>query len=394
MEPIFLFLLIVGFTVAGAGLGIITGLVPGIHVNNVSIMIVALSASLQLAVLSIFGDSLSEGEILTLIVSLIIGCLITHTFLDVIPSVFLGAPDEDMALSVLPGHKLMLEGRGYEAIKCSALGSFGSVLVAMLLLFPTRFFMGSPVEVYAKLWPFVSWILILIVSLLILNESGERTNPRTAFGRKNPEKLVSIRVETISIQDDPVQALPGRSLEQEEKVKLEGEITRIHGKKAISVSAKGVEFLAQTYKASNFQPGQFVTVKGQWEGTVPWHSHLVQKGWALCVFFLSGFLGLIVLGTPGFVTNNWYPIPELYISANSALLFPLFTGLFGLSTLLMSIAETPAIPKQELENAPLGLSPLRQLRGILSGTLAGGLVGWYPGVTSASATVIASVLTI
>ena len=89
----------------GCGFGIITGLIPGIHVNLVSMMLISMSGYLlgftQPIVLGVF----------------IIALAVTHTFLDSIPSIFLGAPDADMALNVLPGHKMLLEGKGYEAVK-------------------------------------------------------------------------------------------------------------------------------------------------------------------------------------------------------------------------------------------------------------------------------------
>jgi len=39
------------------------------------------------------------------------------------PSIFLGAPEADTALAVLPGHALLMEGRGEEAVRLSAIGS-------------------------------------------------------------------------------------------------------------------------------------------------------------------------------------------------------------------------------------------------------------------------------
>ncbi len=186
MNAAILLLTVILFTLMGSGFGIITGLIPGIHVNNVALVVLALQTSLISFTLAFLGSmDPSTFEIAIIITSLIIGCLITHTFLDIIPSVFLGAPEEDTALSVLPGHKLMLAGRGYEAIKCSALGSFGSVIVAVIALFPARLLMGSPVFAYEKLWPFIPFILILIVTLLILNERGELPELES----KKPPKL-------------------------------------------------------------------------------------------------------------------------------------------------------------------------------------------------------------
>ena len=64
----------------------------------------------------------------------IISMSITHTFLDSIPSIFLGAPDADMAMAILPGHQLLLEGRGFEAVKLTVIGSLLCLLLGILIV--------------------------------------------------------------------------------------------------------------------------------------------------------------------------------------------------------------------------------------------------------------------
>jgi len=44
------------------------------------------------------------------LVVFIIAMSVTHTFLDALPAIFLGAPDADQVLNVLPGHRLLLQG--------------------------------------------------------------------------------------------------------------------------------------------------------------------------------------------------------------------------------------------------------------------------------------------
>ena len=95
--------IIIGFL-----LGIISGLTPGIHVNNFALILVAISPFLS-------GIGFASFYIAVIILS----NSIAHTFLDIIPSVFLGAPEADTALAVLPGHALLMEGRGAEAIRLS-----------------------------------------------------------------------------------------------------------------------------------------------------------------------------------------------------------------------------------------------------------------------------------
>ncbi|KXB09466.1 hypothetical protein AKJ35_00790 [candidate division MSBL1 archaeon SCGC-AAA833F18] len=87
---------LLGFALLGTCMGVFTGLIPGLHVNNITPILVGLVA----------GSTLGMMPALALIVSM----MLTHTFLDYIPSTFLGVPDEDTALTILPAHKLVLEG--------------------------------------------------------------------------------------------------------------------------------------------------------------------------------------------------------------------------------------------------------------------------------------------
>lgn len=103
--------------IAGYLLGIVSGLIPGIHTNNFAMFLVALST-----VMADYGITTFYAAII------ILSNAITHTFHDIIPSIFLGALNADIALAVLLGHQLLLAGSGAEAIKLSALGSAGSII--------------------------------------------------------------------------------------------------------------------------------------------------------------------------------------------------------------------------------------------------------------------------
>jgi len=59
--------------------------------------------------------------------------LITHTFVDAIPSTFLGVPDADTSLVVLPAHALCVEGKGEEAVRIAALGGACAMILAVPL---------------------------------------------------------------------------------------------------------------------------------------------------------------------------------------------------------------------------------------------------------------------
>ena len=139
----------------GITIGIITGTLPGLHVNLIAVIVLSLSPLLlQLAsplLLAVFLISLA----------------ITHTFLDALPSIYLGAPDESQALNVLPGHRLLLRGKGHLAILWITFGSFGSLLLSILLL-PLFIFLMKIISSWAQV--IVVYLLLGIVLFLLWKE--------------------------------------------------------------------------------------------------------------------------------------------------------------------------------------------------------------------------------
>jgi putative membrane protein len=64
---------------------------------------------------------------------------VTHSFLDFVPSVFIGAPDSEDSVSVLPGHRLLMKGRGMEAVRAAAIGSLVGTSCAILMAIPLQY---------------------------------------------------------------------------------------------------------------------------------------------------------------------------------------------------------------------------------------------------------------
>ena len=246
-------------TFLGISAGIITGLIPGVHINLVSLLLVSLSAYLlnivSFPALGVF----------------IIAMAITHTFLDTLPAVFLGAPDADTALGVLPGHKLLLKGMGYEAIKLTVIGSLISLILAALL-FPL-FIIIVP-KIYESIQPFIGFLLIAVVIYMILVEKG-----------------------------------------------------------------------------------------------------LDKKFWSSFIFFAAGILGILTLTMP----NLKQP------------LFPLLSGLFGLSMLIVSLFQKTQIPKQYITDT-IKIPKLENIRAILAGTFSGSFVSFFPGLGPAQAAILGSTI--
>ena len=151
-----LFLLIIAF-VFGVLAGIITGLVPGIHTNTVAALVLA-----SLAVLTNYFSSLALGVFL-------ISMVIVHSFVDFIPSIFLGAPDAETALGVLPGHKMLMEGHGYRALKLTVIGGLGAFAIGLFLLPLFSFFVENGYFILEKL---IAPIVISISAYFIFAEKG------------------------------------------------------------------------------------------------------------------------------------------------------------------------------------------------------------------------------
>jgi len=237
--------------------GIVTGLIPGIHINLVSLLVVSLSAYLL--------DIFSLPSLGVFIVSM----AITHTFLDVLPAIFLGAPDADTALGVLPGHKLLLQGMGYEAVKLTVIGSLFSLILA-LFLFPL-FIIVVP-NIYEAILPFIGYILIAVVIYMILIEKG-----------------------------------------------------------------------------------------------------LDKKFWAFTIFLMAGILGIIDLTMP----NLKQP------------LFPMLSGLFGLSMLVVSLMKKVEIPKQRITDT-IKIPRFENIRALIAGTFSGSFVSFFPGLGPAQAAILGS----
>ena len=239
--------------------GTITGLIPGIHVNLISMLLISVSGYLlgftNPMVLAVF----------------IIAMAITHTFLDSIPSIFLGAPDADMALGVLPGHRLLMEGKGYEAVKLTVIGSLLALIVTLMLI---PFMIPFVPVIYSFVQPYMGWILIFVVVYMIIKE---------------------------------------------------GSLNKIF--------------------------------------------------WGSFVFFISGILGIIVLG--------WNNLNQP--------LFAMLSGLFGISALVTSLSQNAEIPKQHItESIKVKISA--KVKAISAAVFSGSLTGIMPGLGAAQAAIIATQL--
>ena len=146
-------------TCIGVILGTISGIIPGVHANTLA----GLLLSFQAVLLSVFGPVALAGAMFA--------ALITHTFVDAIPSTFLGIPDADTSLAVLPAHALCLEGNGEEAVRIAALGSACAMIIAVPISLVCFYLLPA-------LQPFFDWwigiLLVAAVGYMIVTSECPR----------------------------------------------------------------------------------------------------------------------------------------------------------------------------------------------------------------------------
>jgi len=149
-------LAVLGASAAGSLLGCATGLVPGLHTNNVAAMVLALAVSAG-------GASLP-------VACAVVSCAVAHSLAAAVPGIFLAAPEGESVLGVLPGHRLLRAGRGTEALRLHVGGCLGALAVSMAILVPLRWLLAPPVDLHAALLPWLGPTLLLGCALMVLME--------------------------------------------------------------------------------------------------------------------------------------------------------------------------------------------------------------------------------
>lgn len=241
----------------GILIGTTTGMIPGIHVNTAGAILFASSNFLLTKV--------SPEFLCVLMVSM----SIAHALIEFVPSMLLGVPQEGTATSILPGHRMVLQGRSKEVIRIVSVGGFGAIIVTILML-----------PIFSILLPFLhdvskpfTWAILLIASIYL----------------------------TYSL-------------------------------------------------TSNFR--DFL--------------------WSSLLFVISGILGWVIFQSP--------------ISSGVTLMC-VFSGLFGISTILFSLNDSSTIPHQ---NPFYELNiDYNKFKSIFAGGITGAILGFLPGFGPAQGTVIA-----
>ena len=102
---------------------------------------------------------------------------------------------------------------------------------------------------------------------------------------------------------------------------------------------------------------------------------LKGKLWGTYVFLISGVLGMIVFSLP----NLKQP------------LFPMLSGLFGVSTLITSLSNNVKVPKQKITET-IVVEKKNKFKAYGAAVFSGSLTGMFPGLGSAQAAILSTQL--
>ncbi len=160
---------LIGYALIGTFVGALIALVPGLHVFNVA----------GAALLLYSRNALPINN--TALAFVLLGLVIGWSVVNVIPSIFLFAPDDASAFMALPATKMLLRGQGAEAALLVGLGTVGGLL-ALVALSPFLEDVLRPIR--AIIQPHMGWMLVAIITFLVLGEWPRSDNRApTPLGR-------------------------------------------------------------------------------------------------------------------------------------------------------------------------------------------------------------------
>ncbi len=153
----------------GTSIAAVLGIVPALHIYNIAGMIL------------IFYDAIYPYLTPERMAFLFIGMTTGYTMVNVIPSIFLSAPDESTIFTVLPGQKYLLQQRGFEAVVLSGIGSLGGLML-LLLLTPVASRLIPMLRNILR--PHLGWVLWTSIAYMLLSEWPKGTErASTGLGR-------------------------------------------------------------------------------------------------------------------------------------------------------------------------------------------------------------------
>lgn len=152
-------LLVAGAAALGGLLGAVLACIPGLHVyNTMALLVIGAHA------LGAHGAALPVEVVAPLLLGMTVGFSLANT----IPSVLLAAPDESALFTVLPGQKLLMRGRGYEAIMTTTAGGVAALLMILVVVGP----LAPRVLplVVSVLRPHTHWVIWTVIVFMLMSE--------------------------------------------------------------------------------------------------------------------------------------------------------------------------------------------------------------------------------
>lgn len=176
MSGVGLLLAIAVSAALGSLLGFCTGLVPGLHMNNIAAALVA-HATAAAVLFGPLSSVASQDRSALLLCCFLSACMVAHMFSEALPSTYVGIPSEDV-VSVLPAHRLAKAGLGNLAVVVSAVGSLEGLLASMLALCPICLVMSPPVDLYGHIKSVMFIFIAAFCAVLLMSEGFPRLYPR------------------------------------------------------------------------------------------------------------------------------------------------------------------------------------------------------------------------
>ncbi|PIT84286.1 hypothetical protein COU37_03905 [Candidatus Micrarchaeota archaeon CG10_big_fil_rev_8_21_14_0_10_45_29] len=146
-------------------LGIFAGILPGLHPNSIG---------------AVLAGWLGGEEWLPVGLLIILGAYSALAFL---PSIFLGVPEGQTQIALLPGQRMLMEGRGVEA---AGVVAFSAIVASLLSALSIPFILPFIPVAFEFVHPFIGYILIFASVMLLLNEGREKN--KTNENAQLPEK--------------------------------------------------------------------------------------------------------------------------------------------------------------------------------------------------------------
>ncbi len=135
----------------GIFLGILSGLIPGLHSNTIISMLSSLNLDEQDAAI------------------IILAIFPVHLIVSFIPSIFFGIPEQGTIITVLPGQRMVLKGKGITALKIVILSSLFAALLSVALFYPSLSLFPL---FYSAIKPYLGHILLVFSILFIIRSKN------------------------------------------------------------------------------------------------------------------------------------------------------------------------------------------------------------------------------